>query len=66
MKIEWEPIKARVNLKMHGVPFQEAATALSDVLGDPSATRSQGGKNKGDPVAGTNREDQDVFGKTSS
>jgi uncharacterized DUF497 family protein len=32
MKIEWDPIKARVNLKKHGVPFQEAATALSDPM----------------------------------
>jgi len=22
MKIEWDPTKARVNLKKHGVPFQ--------------------------------------------
>ncbi len=32
MKIEWDPIKAKVNLKKHGVSFEEAATALSDLM----------------------------------
>ena len=32
MKIEWDPIKAKVNLKKHGVSFEEAATALSDPM----------------------------------
>jgi uncharacterized protein len=32
MKIEWDPIKARVNLKKHGVSFEEAATVLRDPL----------------------------------
>jgi hypothetical protein len=39
MKVEWDPIKARVNLHKHGVSFKEAATALGDLLaatgGDP-------------------------------
>ncbi len=29
MKIEWDPRKARLNLRKHKVPFEEAATALS-------------------------------------
>jgi uncharacterized protein len=32
MKIEWDPRKARSNVKKHGVSFEEAATALSDPL----------------------------------
>ncbi|MFH1323482.1 MAG: BrnT family toxin [Methanobacteriota archaeon] len=32
MKIEWDPIKAKRNLKKHGVSFKEAATALSDPM----------------------------------
>jgi uncharacterized DUF497 family protein len=33
MNIEWDPRKAKSNLKKHGVSFEEAATAL----GDPTA-----------------------------
>jgi uncharacterized DUF497 family protein len=32
MKIEWDPKKAKLNLKKHGVAFEEAATALSDPM----------------------------------
>jgi uncharacterized DUF497 family protein len=32
MKIEWDPRKAKLNLKKHGVAFEEAATALSDPI----------------------------------
>ena len=32
MRIEWDPVKAKFNLKKHGVPFEEAATALSDPM----------------------------------
>jgi len=32
MKIEWDPQKAKLNLKKHGVAFEEAATALSDPM----------------------------------
>jgi uncharacterized protein len=32
MKIEWDPRKAKLNLKKHGVAFEEAATALSDPM----------------------------------
>jgi hypothetical protein len=32
MKIEWDPIKANLNLRKHGVPFEEAATAISDPM----------------------------------
>lgn len=32
MKIEWDPIKAKMNRKKHRVAFEEAATALSDPM----------------------------------
>jgi len=32
MKFEWDPKKARSNLRKHKVSFEEAATALSDPL----------------------------------
>ena len=32
MKIEWDPKKAKLNLRKHKVPFEEAATALSDPM----------------------------------
>lgn len=32
MKIEWDPKKAKSNLRKHGVSFEEAATALSDPM----------------------------------
>ncbi len=32
MKIEWDPKKAKLNLKKHGIEFEEAATTLSDPL----------------------------------
>ena len=32
MKIEWDLKKAKLNLKKHGVAFEEAATALSDPM----------------------------------
>ena len=32
MKIEWDPRKAKSNLKKHGVSFEEAATALSNPM----------------------------------
>ncbi len=32
MKIEWDPRKAKSNIKKHGVSFEEAATALSDPM----------------------------------
>ena len=39
MQIEWDPNKARTNLRKHGVSFEEAATALKDSMsktgGDP-------------------------------
>ena len=33
MKIEWDPKKARANLRKHKVSFEEAATALKDPMG---------------------------------
>jgi uncharacterized DUF497 family protein len=30
---EWDPSKARANLRKHGVSFDEAATVLRDHLG---------------------------------
>ena len=32
MKIGWDPKKAKLNLRKHKVPFEEAATAMSDPL----------------------------------
>ena len=32
MKFEWDPQKARSNLKKHKVSFEEAATALADPM----------------------------------
>jgi uncharacterized DUF497 family protein len=32
MRIEWDPNKARANLRKHRVSFEEAATALRDSL----------------------------------
>ena len=32
MKIEWNPKKAKLNLRKHRVSFEEAATALSDPM----------------------------------
>jgi hypothetical protein len=32
MKIEWDPKKAKSNLRKHKVSFEEAATAMSDPL----------------------------------
>jgi uncharacterized protein len=32
MNIEWDPKKANSNLRKHGVSFEEAATALSDLM----------------------------------
>lgn len=31
MRIEWDPKKARSNLRKHKVSFEEAATAVSDL-----------------------------------
>jgi uncharacterized protein len=43
MRIEWDPIKAKLNLKKHGVSFEEAATAMSDPMAvtgpDPDHSR---------------------------
>jgi uncharacterized DUF497 family protein len=32
MKIEWDPRKARTNLRKHKISFEEAATALKDTM----------------------------------
>lgn len=32
VKVEWDPAKAKVNLRKHGVRFADAATALEDVM----------------------------------
>ena len=32
MKLEWDPKKAKLNLRKHRVSFEEAATALSDPM----------------------------------
>ncbi len=30
--VEWDPVKARTNLKRHGVRFEEASTVFDDPL----------------------------------
>ena len=37
MRIEWDPKKARSNLRKHKVSFEEAATAVSDPLATTGA-----------------------------
>jgi uncharacterized DUF497 family protein len=32
MKFEWDPNKARLNIRKHGVSFEEAVTALNDPM----------------------------------
>jgi uncharacterized DUF497 family protein len=32
MEFEWDPIKAKYNLRKHGVSFEEASTVFNDVL----------------------------------
>jgi uncharacterized DUF497 family protein len=32
MEFEWDPQKARTNIHVHGISFDEAASAFSDVL----------------------------------
>jgi uncharacterized DUF497 family protein len=32
VKIEWDPKKARLNLRKHKVSFEEAATVMSDLM----------------------------------
>ncbi len=32
MTAEWDPVKARTNLKKHGVSFEEASTVFDDPL----------------------------------
>ena len=45
MKLEWDPKKARSNLRKHKVSFEEAATALRDPMGatgfDPDHSASE-------------------------
>ena len=45
MKIEWDPEKARANLREHGIAFSEAATVLADEYAltreDPDAIAEQ-------------------------
>jgi uncharacterized DUF497 family protein len=33
IQFEWDPTKARLNLKKHGVAFKQAATVFRDTLG---------------------------------
>jgi uncharacterized protein len=32
LRFEWDPVKARANLRRHGVSFEEATTAFDDEL----------------------------------
>src|SRR5690242_6837399 len=45
LEFEWDPAKAAINLKVHGVSFEEAATvfrdALSLTIADPDHSRSE-------------------------
>ena len=45
MECEWDPAKARANLRKHSVTFEEAATALADDLAvtaaDPDHSRGE-------------------------
>jgi uncharacterized protein len=45
MKIEWDPRKAKSNLKKHGVSFEEESTALSDPMAatgaDPDHSKTE-------------------------
>ena len=45
MNIEWDPVKAAANVKVHGVSFAEAATVLTDDFAltreDPDSLREQ-------------------------
>lgn len=40
MRIEWDPLKARANLRVHGIGFAEAVTVLDD---DAALTREDPG-----------------------
>jgi len=39
LEFEWDPAKAEINLKVHGVSFDEATTVLRDTLSIPSQTQ---------------------------
>lgn len=54
MKFEWDPKKSAINLKKHGVSFQEAST----VFGDPLAMTFQ------DPDHSIEEERQLTFGQS--
>ena len=54
MRFEWDPKKAKANLKKHGVSFQEAAT----VFGDPLAITFQ------DPDHSDDEEREPTFGQS--
>jgi uncharacterized protein len=45
VRFEWDPEKAESNLRKHGVSFEEAATALEDLLSltgpDPDHSRTE-------------------------
>ncbi len=45
LEFEWDPEKAKANLRKHGVSFPEAATVLRDLLGitvfDPDHSREE-------------------------
>lgn len=42
-QFEWDPTKAKLNLKKHGIPFERAATIFMDpsALSDPDEEHSQ-------------------------
>ena len=48
LRIEWDPAKAHVNLRTHGISFEEAETAFSDdhalVIPDPDHSFAEEGR----------------------
>jgi len=52
IEFEWDPAKAALNLKKHGVAFKEAATVFRDPLGitifDPDHSQRKIGSSQSD------------------
>ncbi len=71
MKFVWDQKKARSNLRKHGVSFEEAATALHDVLSvtgyDPEHSTDEdrfitfGKSNKNRLLVVSHTEEQDII-----
>jgi len=46
MEIEWDPVKAAVNFRKHGVSFEEASTTLLDPQGLAQEDASSEGESR--------------------